>query len=314
MSKYITIMRIDHWFKQIFVLPGFFLALLVIKKFNYIYLFELIVYLLSICLMASSNYVMNEYVDARFDKFHPLKKKRAIPTKGISFKNIIIFYLILVSLSLLIPIFYKNNTFLVMLIIFLVSGILYNLKPIRLKDRKYLDVISESLNNPIRLLLGFTIVSEQVSLIPSSIFLTYWFSGAFLMNSKRLAEFNFLKKISIIRNYRPSLAKYKQPGELEAISFFYALLAISFLTVFIIKYKIEFIIFIFGLIILFFYYFKMSLEKNSIAQTPEKLFKNNKIILLVLLNIILFLICFFYKIEIISLLLNPNEINFNHSF
>jgi hypothetical protein len=58
----------------------------------------------------------------------------------------------------------------------------------------------------------------------------------------------------------------------------------------------------------------MSLEKNSIAQTPEKLFKNNKIILLVLLNIILFLICFFYNIEIISLLLNPNEINFNHSF
>ena len=91
MSKYITIMRIDHWFKQIFVLPGFFLALLVIKKFNYIYLFELIVYLLSICLMASSNYVMNEYVDARFDKFHPLKKKELFLLKVFHLKILLFF-------------------------------------------------------------------------------------------------------------------------------------------------------------------------------------------------------------------------------
>ena len=195
MPIYINIMRLDHWFKQIFVLPGFFLALLAVNKFEFIYFLNLIIYLFSICLMASSNYVINEYVDAKFDKFHPLKRKRAIPNKGISLKKIIILYLVLASVSLLIPILFRNTTFIIMLIIFFISGLLYNLKPFRLKDKKYLDVISESLNNPIRLLLGFAIVSDELTLIPSSIFLTYWFSGAFLMNSKRLAEYNFLKKI-----------------------------------------------------------------------------------------------------------------------
>ena len=30
--------------------------------------------ILSICLLASSNYVINEWLDAEFDKFHPEKK------------------------------------------------------------------------------------------------------------------------------------------------------------------------------------------------------------------------------------------------
>jgi hypothetical protein len=37
------------------------------------------------------------------------------------------------------------------------QGIFYNVRPMRTKDRAYLDVISESINNPLRLMIGWAI-------------------------------------------------------------------------------------------------------------------------------------------------------------
>jgi len=43
-----------------------------------------------------------------------------------------------------------------------VMGIAYNVPPLRTKEWPYLDVLSESINNPIRLLLGwFALVSVR---------------------------------------------------------------------------------------------------------------------------------------------------------
>ena len=42
----------------------------------------------------------------------------------------------------------------------LVMGVLYNVRPFRTKDRIYLDVLSESINNPLRLMLGWAAVSK----------------------------------------------------------------------------------------------------------------------------------------------------------
>ena len=78
LHHYITIARIDHWFKNIFVLPGLFFAIVIssqyIFKSNDIIFFTLGI--LSICLIASANYCINEFLDAEYDKFHPTKKYR----------------------------------------------------------------------------------------------------------------------------------------------------------------------------------------------------------------------------------------------
>src|SRR3546814_15646823 len=65
---------------------------------------------------------------------------------------------------------------------------MYNLKPLRTTHKAYLDVISESINNPIRLTLGWTMV-DPTTLPPSSLLLAYWTGGAFLMGAKRLSEY-----------------------------------------------------------------------------------------------------------------------------
>ena len=56
--------------------------------------------------------------------------------------------------------------------IFALQGIVYNVPPLRTKDKPYLDVISESVNNPIRLLIGWAMV-DPTTLPPSSIILSY---------------------------------------------------------------------------------------------------------------------------------------------
>ena len=74
MISYLKISRLDHSLKHIFIVPGIFIAVLYtsIDNLNY---FNICIGFICSILSASSNYTINEYLDSKFDKFHPLKKK-----------------------------------------------------------------------------------------------------------------------------------------------------------------------------------------------------------------------------------------------
>ena len=60
---YVKIARVDHYIKNIFVLPGILLAFLILDlNFSYSYLSKIILGLCAISLVSSSNYVINELV------------------------------------------------------------------------------------------------------------------------------------------------------------------------------------------------------------------------------------------------------------
>ena len=76
MKKYIRIARPDHWIKQLFIFPGCLFALLLANSEN-IYqdrIWKVVLGFIATCFIASANYVINEWLDAEFDKFHPTKK------------------------------------------------------------------------------------------------------------------------------------------------------------------------------------------------------------------------------------------------
>jgi 4-hydroxybenzoate polyprenyltransferase len=76
-SPYIKIARFDHWIKQLFVLPGAVFAYFLIDppagELPAI-VFRAALGFASTCLIASANYVINEWLDAGYDAFHPEKK------------------------------------------------------------------------------------------------------------------------------------------------------------------------------------------------------------------------------------------------
>jgi decaprenyl-phosphate phosphoribosyltransferase len=80
-KAYISIARPDHWSKNAFMLLGVIFALFIepyrLKSQWYV---NLVLALVSTCMIASINYVINEILDAPTDRFHSRKKYRPIPS------------------------------------------------------------------------------------------------------------------------------------------------------------------------------------------------------------------------------------------
>lgn len=273
-KDYIAIARPDHWFKNIFMLPGMLFALI---YFDVAYTLDLFVNILvgviSTCLIASANYVINEWLDAEFDQFHPVKKFRPSVTKNLSASYIYLEYFLIASLGLTLAYSISWPFFLVSALL-LVMGILYNVRPVRTKDKPFIDVLSESINNPIRFALGWFIF-VPFTIPPTSILVAYWMGGAFLMAVKRFSEYRFINDPQVAGAYRKSF-KYYTENSLLISSFFYALTCAFFLGIFLIKNRIELLISFPFFALLFAWYLKIGLQPDSPAQKPEKLYRQKK--------------------------------------
>jgi len=269
-KDYIRIARIDHWFKNIFMLPGIALAMILTHISIANVIIPALLGILSTCFIASANYVINEWLDAEFDRHHPLKKHRPSATGNIQAKYVYIQYVLLIMIGLGLALTLTVE-FLAFSVLLLIMGVLYNVEPIRTKDKVYLDVLSESINNPLRLLLGWAIIVEN-SLPPSSILLAYWMGGAFLMAMKRYAEYRFIDDKTTASSYRRSFQFYTEETLLLS-SFFYALSSAFFLGVFLIKYRVEFLLTFPLFALLFVWYTHIAMKPHSATQTPEKLYK-----------------------------------------
>src|SRR6476620_838521 len=73
---YIAIARPDHWTKNLFMLPGLFLGMVVSHKSWAQVWWPLLLGLAATCLISSANYTINEWLDRHFDRFHPKKRIR----------------------------------------------------------------------------------------------------------------------------------------------------------------------------------------------------------------------------------------------
>lgn len=271
LRAHVAIARPDHWFKNVFMLPGAALAAILSEAPASIsWLATLLVGLLATCLVASANYTINEWLDAEFDRHHPIKKDRPAVSGALKRHLVLAQWLGLAAAGIALGAV-VNLEFVLFLVALFVMGVLYNVRPFRTKDRKYLDVVSEAVNNPIRFMLGWSAIDNTV-LPPSSILIAYWMGGAFLMSVKRLAEYRFIGDAERAASYRPSFAHYSETS-LLASSFFYAVTSAFFLAVFLIKYRIEFLVAMPFLSILFAWYLVIGLREGSRAQTPERLYE-----------------------------------------
>ncbi|MEM6850463.1 MAG: UbiA prenyltransferase family protein [Pseudomonadota bacterium] len=289
-DPYIAIARPDHWFKNVFVLPGAALGVLAAGSLEPMMVVNVIVCLVATCLTASANYTINEWLDAEFDRHHPVKKNRPSVTGKVEAKYVYTLYVILAVSGLGVAAMISSSVFYTALLL-LVMGLIYNVRPMRSKDRAYFDVLSESVNNPIRFMLGWFAITS-VALPPSSILLAYWMGGAFLMGAKRLSEYRFIDDPSRAGLYRRSFQFYDE-NKLLVSTVFYALMSAFFFGVFLIKYRIELLLIAPGLALLFSWYLSIALKPASTAQAPEKLYKEKKFVLFVgSLSLLVFVLLF----------------------
>jgi len=300
---YIAIARPDHWFKNVFMLPGVVFAIYDVPSLLSASIVPaLLTGLLATCLVASSNYTLNEVLDAPKDALHPVKKHRPVPSGRVDAKLAYLQWILLAAAGLFLGSFIDLYFFLSLLSLW-IMGLLYNVPPARLKDLPYLDVLSESLNNPIRLLLGWFVVND---LYPPtlSLVMAYWMIGAFFMAIKRYAEYRRIANPEVAARYRKSFAYYNEYRLILSIVYYASAFSL-FLGIFIVRYRMELILgvpFIAGFIPV---YMRMAFWDDSPAQYPELLYKQKGLMVYGLLCLCVVLSLLFIDIPLVERMFRP---------
>lgn len=284
MKEYLKLARFDHYIKNFFMMPGVLFAWVMTQKTgerfdNGTILVNTILAFIGLCLVSSANYTLNEYVDAEFDQFHPVKKNRVAVVLDLDKRWVAVQY----AAFLLAGFFFAwlvNRHCLYAMICLAVMGLAYNVRPIRTKDLPYLDVLSESVNNLIRLLIGWYAATTMVN-PPLSLWMGYWMGGAFLMTVKRYSEYRFLDNPQMASSYRKSFQYYTEKS-LLLTSVFYAMISTFLLGVFVIKFRVELVLCVPPLAILFCWYLGIGMDPDSAAQRPEKLYRHKGMLALIL--------------------------------
>lgn len=299
---YVQIARVDHWFKNAFMLLGVVLAMFYDPSLvSWSSLAPLAIAVLSTCLVASSNYVLNELLDGPRDRLHPEKRHRPVPAglirPAIAYAEWLALAAIGFSLALSLNVYFFASALWLW-----IMGILYNVPPVRTKEWPYLDVLSESVNNPIRLFLGwFALVTVHVP--PLSLVIAYWMLGAFFMAMKRFAEFRHIGDQKVAAAYRRSFEFYTEERLLVSL-FFYATACALFAGIFIVRYHIELILFTPLGAGVFAYYLHIGLMPNSPVQNPEKLYRQRGFFAYMVLTTLVFILLMFTSIPVLYDLFN----------
>lgn len=294
---YVQIARIDHWFKNVFMLLGVLLALFYDpSSLELSQIPILIVGLLVTCVVASSNYVINEFLDGPLDRLHPTKKTRPAAQGLVELRFVLVEWLSLAAIGIFVA-FQINIVFGFAALVFWMMGCLYNIRPIRLKDIPYLDVVSEAFNNPLRLLMGWSLLIPD-RMPPVSLVFSFWFAAAFFMATKRFAEYRKINDPELAGLYRSSFRHYDAEKLLISMMY-YVTFGALFIGIFIVRYKLELILCVPFVAGFFAYYLRLALEEDSPVQAPEKLYKNRGFLYYSIFCAVIFVITMLIEIPVL---------------
>jgi 4-hydroxybenzoate polyprenyltransferase len=277
LKGHFEICRLDHWIKNVFILPGLLIAISIYpQSINVRLSISIVIGFLAAGLVASSNYVINEILDAPFDALHPTKCQRPTPAGRVHITWGYAQWIVLMLAGLALASLVSQALVLVLLWLW-IMGCIYNIPPLRAKDLPYIDVLVESINNPIRLLIGWYIVAPPFQ-IPVSLLISYWMIGAYLMAIKRFAEMRDISRNISARQYRKSFGYYTEQNLLVSIMF-YAATSMLFFGAFVMRYRLELILSFPLIAFIMAMYLNLAFKEDGSAQAPEKLWREKPLML-----------------------------------
>jgi len=157
MMNIVKLLRPHQYIKNLFIFaPIFFSFTITTNSISQ----SLIAFVL-FSLIASSIYILNDYMDIEEDKKHPIKSNRPLANGSISKKQAINLFILLSLVSLVSSFLYNISLFFVLLLYFILN-IAYSLK---LKHISIIDIFIISTGFVLRLFAGS---------VSSEIYLSYW--------------------------------------------------------------------------------------------------------------------------------------------
>ena len=260
--------------------------------------------------MASSNYVINEVLDAPYDRHHPIKHTRPVAAGlvRISWAYVEWIALMIVGIVLAMTV---SGPFTYVLVVLWVMGCIYNIPPIRSKDLPYMDVLSEAINNPLRMLAGWYLTGSTL-VPPASLLLSYWMVGCYFMAVKRFAEIRDIHDEGSRARYRKSFAFYTSERLLVSIMF-YAAQAMLFFGAFIMRYRVELILSFPAVALVMSLYLALAFKPDSAVQRPEGLYREPALVVSVVACAVLMILLLFVNIPLLHRIFAPTIPELLHS-
>ena len=183
MLKYLKLIRVKHWLKNMLVFLPLFFSM---NLFNKNMITNIVISFIIFSFTASVVYIINDIKDIEKDKKHPIKCKRPLASGEISKnKAIITSILLLIAIGALMYLLYTkiNNIFIFIIpFVYLVINILYSYL---LKNIPIIDVSIIVLGFVLRVMYGGISINVEVS---KYLYLMIIFGSFFLGFGKRRNE------------------------------------------------------------------------------------------------------------------------------
>jgi 4-hydroxybenzoate polyprenyltransferase len=300
---HLAICRFDHWVKNLFVVPGAIAAFALSRTpLNGAVLLKLILALLAAGLISSSNYVLNEVLDAPFDRAHPIKSKRPVPSGLVHIRLAYAQWIALCAAGLALG-YFLSFALLLTLLGFWCMGCVYNIPPVRSKDIPIVDVLTEAINNPLRLLIGWFAIT-QYTVPPVSLVVSYWMIGCYFMALKRYSELLRLSASGCVHEYRKSLASLTPEAILISVMF-YASTSMLLFGAFLMRYRMELVLSFPLIAWVMAVYLSIAFKKDGAAENPEKLYREKWLMLSVSFCTVAMALLLFVDIPALQLIFTP---------
>ncbi|MBI3366252.1 UbiA prenyltransferase family protein [Candidatus Roizmanbacteria bacterium] len=188
-------LRVNQWIKNLVV----FTAILFSGKLFEPDLFIRTTFAFFIfCLLSSTSYILNDIIDFPYDKKHPIKRLRPIPSGLVTMPQATFMVFLLTLFSLILALFFSIPLFFLSLL-FILLHFLYSLY---LKKHSIVDIFAISFSFMIRTFGGEVASGYH---IPIWLTLTIFFVSLFMATVKRHAEL-----VAHGKEARPSLYHYKE--------------------------------------------------------------------------------------------------------
>ena len=181
--NYIILMRIHQWIKNTILFAGIIFA----KKINDIdLLVNVIIGFFLFSLVASCQYIFNDYLDRKEDALHPEKKNRPLASGAVD-PSFVLFLTVFILCSTFALSYYLNPKFFFIVIFYFLFNLAYSKY---LKHLVILDVMSISIGFVLRAIAGAIIVNVRFS---SWLLLCTFMLSLFWGFSKRRGELILLE-------------------------------------------------------------------------------------------------------------------------
>lgn len=216
-SPYIHQMRPRQYAKNAFIFaPLFFDRQLFIPR-SFLLTF---MGFITLCILSSGVYVLNDIVDVEADRNHPQKKYRPIASGKISIRNAKIFCLVLFAAAFVMA-FFLNRSFFLLCLLTVVINTAYSFK---LKHIPLIDIITIGILFLIRVYSGAVLI--QVKIFSPWLYIVTFMLALYLGFGKRRAELASLEGTQ--NTTRPVLEGYTVPFLDQLISIISAVIIMSY--------------------------------------------------------------------------------------